>query len=238
MGLFRDPHPFMGFSSAITARGPKDSVWLQKECHVVEYREQSWSCTVPGRIRGSGKDMLALSSYALEVLLVSWLGVALIFLAFVLLVVDLSVTNHGLPTIGGLVVLVLGVLLLFDVTGPYLWVLLVAFAVVAILIGVLFVGVLREVFAAGGRPVETGIEGMIGEVGVVKEPVGAGLPGWVFVHGEWWQAVVATAPEEAHKQDREQVIGLGRKVQVVDVRDGKVVVVPFEPATLEHPPES
>ncbi len=168
----------------------------------------------------------------------SWLGVALIFLAFILLVVDLSVTNHGLPTIGGLVVLVLGVLLLFDVTGPYLWVLLVAFAAVAILIGVLFVGVLREVLVAGGRPVETGIEGMIGEVGVVKEPVGAGIPGWVFVHGEWWQAVIVTAPEDAHKQDREQVIGVGHRVLVVDVRDGKVVVVPFEPAELEHPPES
>ncbi len=178
--------------------------------------------------------MLALSSYALEVLPVSWLGVALIFLAFVLLVVDLSVTNHGLPTIGGLVMLVLGVLLLFDVTGPYLWVLLVAFAAVTILIGVLFMGVLREVFAAGGRPVETGIEGMIGEVGVVKEPVGTGFPGWVFVHGEWWQAVVAIAPEEAHKQDRGQVIGVGRRVQVVGFRDGKVAVVPLEPAALEH----
>ncbi len=182
--------------------------------------------------------MLALSSYALEVLPVSWLGVALIFLAFVLLVVDLSVTNHGLPTIGGLVALALGVLLLFDVTGPYLWVLLVAFAAVAILIGVLFMGVLREVFAAGGRPVETGIEGMIGEVGVVKEPVGVRFSGWVFVHGEWWRAITTSAPEDAYQQDREKVIGVGRRVLVVGLEDGKVTVVPFEPNALDHSPES
>jgi hypothetical protein len=39
--------------------------------------------------------VLSLSPYALHVL-----GVPLILLAFVLFVVDLKVTNHGLPTVG------------------------------------------------------------------------------------------------------------------------------------------
>ena len=92
--------------------------------------------------------MLILSSYALEVLPMSWFGFALILLAFVLLVVDLMVANHGLPTVGGLVALVLGVLMLFDVTGPYLWVLLITVVAIAILMGVFLVGALREVRAA------------------------------------------------------------------------------------------
>lgn len=168
------------------------------------------------------------------VLPVNWFGVTLILLAFVLLMVDLNVTNHGLPTVGGLGALVLGVLILFDVSGPYLWVLLVILGVIAVLTGMLFMGALREVLAARERPVTTGVEGMIGEVGIVKEPVGTGFPGWVFVHGEWWRAVAAIAPEDAHKQDRERVIGVGCRVQVVGFRDGEVVVMPFGSSALEH----
>ena len=58
---------------------------------------------------------MILSSYdALQFLPGDSAGVALVLLAFVLLVVDLKVTNHGLPTAGGLVALVLGVLMLFN----------------------------------------------------------------------------------------------------------------------------
>ena len=172
------------------------------------------------------------------VLPMNWFGVTLILLAFTLLMVDLKVTSHGLPTVGGLGALVLGVLILFDASGPYFWVLLVILGVIAVLMGMLFMGALREVRAARGRPVTTGVEGMIGEVGIVKEPVGTSFPGWVFVHGEWWRAVAAIAPEDAHKQERERVIGVGCKVQVVGFRDGEVVVMPFGPAALEYSPRS
>src|ERR671921_25010 len=156
----------------------------------------------------------------------SWAGVTLIFLALVLAMVDLMVTNHGLPTLAGLVALILGVLVLFNTLAPFLWALLIPLMAVAILVVMLFVGALSKVRAPKERPVATGVEGMIGEVGVVKEPVGVSSPGWIFVHGEWWQAIAAVAPEDAHKQDREQAIGIGRKVQVVGVRDGQVVVMP------------
>ncbi|MDX6381974.1 MAG: hypothetical protein QOI57_2998 [Rubrobacteraceae bacterium] len=66
--------------------------------------------------------MLILSSYdALQVVPVNSIGVALVLLAFVLLVGDLKVTNHGLPILGGLVALVLGVLMLFNTMALYLW---------------------------------------------------------------------------------------------------------------------
>ena len=178
---------------------------------------------------------MSLSSYALQVLPVGWLGVALILLAFVLFVLDLKVTNHGLPTIGGMAALILGGLTLFDASSPYFPISLITLVAVAILMGgVLFVGVLSEVPAAKRRPVTTGVEGMIGDVGVVREPIGVSHPGWVFVHGEWWQAIAAIAPEDAYKRDRGQTIGVGRRVQVVGLRDGKVVVIPLEPAAFEH----
>jgi len=182
--------------------------------------------------------MVILSPYALQALAVNWFGVALVFLAFLLFVVDLNVTNHGLPTIGGIVALVGGVLMLFGATAPYFWVLLVVVLVVAILVGALLMGALREVRTAKGRPPTSGIEGMIGEVGVVKKPVRANFSGWVFVHGEWWRAITTIAPEDAYQQDHERVIGVGRRVLVVGLQDGKVTVVPFEPNALEHSTES
>jgi len=179
--------------------------------------------------------MIIASYYALQVLPEdSWAGVTLIFLAFVLAVVDLVVTNHGLPTLAGLVALILGVLLLFNILAPFLWALLIPLMAVAILVGVLFVGALSKVRGPKERPVATGVEGMIGEVGVVKEPIGVSSPGWIFVHGEWWQAIAAIPPEDAYEQGHEQVIKVGCNVLVVGFRDGKATVVLFEPTALEY----
>jgi len=47
-----------------------------------------------------------------------------------------------------------------------------------------------------------------------------------------------SVPEDVYKQDHEEVIGVGRRVLVVGLQDGKVPVVPFEPTALEHPPRS
>jgi membrane-bound ClpP family serine protease len=108
-------------------------------------------------------------------------------------------------------------------------VLLGALVVVAMLMGGFLVGVLGSLRASKGMPAITGREGMIGEVGTVRSPVGHESAGWVFVHGERWRAVLAFAPEEADPRDREAVVEVGRKVAVVGFADGGVVqVVPVE----------
>ena len=178
-----------------------------------------------------------LSPYALQVLPVDWAGAALILLAFAFFVVDLKVANHGLPTAGAIVALVLGGLLLSGAVAPYPWVSLVTLVVVAIFVGGTLFVVASEVRAARGRPASTGMEGMLGEAGVVRQPVSGVSPGWVFVHGERWQAVAADVPEDAYGQDHERAIGVGRRVRVVGFGDGKVVVVPLEAGASGHPPE-
>jgi membrane-bound serine protease (ClpP class) len=177
---------------------------------------------------------MVLSSYALQIQSVNWAGTALILLAFVFLAVDLVVTNHGLPTVGAVVALVLGISTLFDATGTYSLVSLVVLVALSILIGIFFTGSWSEARVARRRPATTGLEGMIGEVGIVREPIGTGSPGWVVVHGELWRATVAIAPEDLYEQDCEQTLGVGHRVQVVDFRDGEVVVLPFEIAEFEH----
>jgi membrane-bound serine protease (ClpP class) len=182
----------------------------------------------------SGRDMLS-STYTLHAQTMNWVGAALILVAVVFFAVDLVVTAHGLPTFAGIVALILGVLTLFDAASPYSQAALIILVTAGVLVMVLFVTGSREALAARGRPAETGAEAMIGEIGVVREPVGVETPGWVFVHGEWWRAIPAVAPEDAYAQDREQTIGVGHKVQVVGLRDGTVTVLPFEPAESEHP---
>jgi len=184
--------------------------------------------------------MIIASYYALQILPEdSWAGLTLIFPAFVLAVVDLMVTNHGLPTLAGLVALILGVLLLFNILALFLWALLIPLGVVMLLMGVFLVRALGQARAARQRAVTIGgSEGIIGEVGVVKEPVGVSFPGWVFVHGEWWRAVAAYAPEDTYNQARkEEVIGVGRKVLVVGLEDATAVVMLFEPNALEYSTE-
>jgi membrane-bound serine protease (ClpP class) len=157
------------------------------------------------------------------------IGVILILVGIVLFIIDLNVTNHGLLTAGGIVTLLAGGLALLVAGVPYAGALLGAVVVVAMLMGGVLFGVLGSLRASKGRPALTGKEGMIGEVGTVRSPVGVSSEGWVFVHGELWRAVLAFAPEGTTSRESEPKIGVGGKVRVVGFHEGGVVqVVPIE----------
>ena len=150
-----------------------------------------------------------------------------------LFLVDLNVTNHGLPTAGSILALLAGGLIVLGAGVPYSGVLLGALVVVSMLIGGVLFGILGSLRGLKGRPAITGREGMIGEVGSVRSPVGTNSEGWVFVHGERWRAVLAYTPEGAGPGDDEPVVGVGRKVAVMGFGEGGVVqVVPVESSGL------
>ena len=159
------------------------------------------------------------------------IGVILILFGIVLFIVDLSVTNHGLPTAGGIFTLLAGGLALFGAGVPYSGVLLGVLVVVSMLMGGVLFGVLGSLRSLRGKSAITGKEGMIGEVGTVRSPVGVHAEGWVFVHGERWRAVLAFVPEETDPQDPEPTLGEGHKVRVVGFGEGGVMqVVPTRPS--------
>ena len=153
------------------------------------------------------------------------IGVILILVGIVLFIIDLNVTNHGLLTAGGIVTLLAGGLVLFGAGVPYSGLLLGAVVVAAMLMGGVLYGILGSLRASKGRPALTGKEGMIGEVGTVRSPVGVSSSGWVFVHGELWRAVLPFAPEETDPRDGEPMIGVGSKVSVVGFDEGGTVQV-------------
>src|SRR5215211_6459772 len=155
------------------------------------------------------------------------IGVILILVGIVFFIVDLSVTNHGLPTAGGILTLLAGGLALLGAGVPYSGVLLGVLVVVAMLMGGVLFGLLASLRSLRGSKALTGKEGMIGEVGTVRRPVGVDSSGWIFVHGERWRAVLAFAPEGTDARDSESMIGVGRKVTVVGFGEvGTVQMIP------------
>jgi membrane-bound ClpP family serine protease len=159
----------------------------------------------------------------------STLGVILILFGIVLFIVDLHVISHGLLTAGGIVTLLAGGLALLGAGVPYSGVLLGVLVVVAMLMGGVLFGVLGASRSLRGKPAITGKEGMIGEMGTVRSPVGVESTGWIFVHGERWKAVWAFGPEETDPRDGEPMIDVESKVTVLGFGDGGVVqVVPVQ----------
>ena len=159
----------------------------------------------------------------------SALGAILILVGLALFVVDLHVIGHGLLTAGGIVMLLAGGFALLWAGVPYSGVLFGVLVIVIVLMGGVLLGVLGSLRTLGRRPALTGKEGMVGEVGTLRSPVGVHSEGWVFVHGERWRAVLAFLPDDTDPQDGEPSIGQGRKVRVVGFGEGGVMqVVPIQ----------
>ena len=160
----------------------------------------------------------------------SAIGAILILVGLVAFIVDLHVMGHGLLIAVGIVTLLAGGLILLWAGVPYAGVLLGALVVVAVFMGGVLLGVQGSLRALVRRPALTGKEGMIGEVGTVKSPLGVHSEGWIFVHGERWRALLAFVPEETDSQESEPVVGAGRKVRVVGFGEGGIMqVVPTRP---------
>jgi membrane-bound serine protease (ClpP class) len=133
-----------------------------------------------------GAICLILAFFSLSVLPVNYAGVALILLAIILFIAEVKVTSFGLLTVGGVISLVLGGLMLFKSPLPALRVSVELIAAVAVFALVVVGALLSLVVRTHRSQVTTGREGLVGEVGRVVEALAP--RGKVFVHGEYWYA--------------------------------------------------
>ena len=153
----------------------------------------------PG-IAGGIALLLALASF--QVLPINYAALLLIGLGLCLLVAEAFLPSFGLLGISGVVSLGLGSLLLFDVEGSDLS---VDGSIVAAAVGTLSAFVLVVSFLvvrSQRRKATLGYEGLVGEVGEVRERLDR--RGKVFVHGEVWRAESA---ERLEPGDRIEVVG-------------------------------
>jgi membrane-bound serine protease (ClpP class) len=164
---------------------------------------------LPGVIGGI---CLILAFFAFQSLPVNWAGLLLLLFGVILLIVEIKVVSHGILTVGGVVAMLLGSLMLYDApetTGIRLsW--LVIIPTVGTTAALVFFAVSMGIRALY-RPSVTGANAMVGRLGVARTALQP--EGQVLIDGELWRAV---SPDAA--------VGAGEPVQVTAI-DGLTLEV-------------
>jgi membrane-bound serine protease (ClpP class) len=163
---------------------------------------------LPGVIGGIS---LILAFFAFQALPVNYAGVLLILLGLILFIAEIKVISHGMLTIGGVIAMVLGSLLLFESPEPYLRVSWSVIAVTVVAVTGFFVFAVTKALAAHRRRPATGREGLIGQEG--RADSGIVPEGKVFVNGEYWDAWSEEPIAAGDKVVVEAVEGMRLKVK-------------------------
>ena len=155
---------------------------------VFEFR--SPGSTVGGVVGGI---CLLLALYALQLLPVSFAGVALILLGIAFMIAEAFLPSFGVVGFGGIVAFVVGALILIDTDAPGFGIPLALIGTLAVLSALLIGGVLGMAFKARQRALVSGDAGLVGSLVTVTQ-VMAGNPfrGVVLAQGEEWQVQCAT----------------------------------------------
>jgi membrane-bound serine protease (ClpP class) len=149
-----------------------------------------------------GAISLILAFFSFQTLPVNYAGLILITLAIIFFIAEVKVTSYGILSIGGLISLTIGSIMLFEDVSVSLKLMLPTI----LLVGGFFVVVASLAFRAyRARPV-SGSDGLVGEVGLVKERIDP--EGLIFVHGEYWRAKAGERVEPGEKVEVEGVEGL------------------------------
>ncbi len=135
-----------------------------------------------------GAVCLILGLWAMSVLPVNYAGLALLFIAVLLWVLEVKVPSFGMLTLGGAVSFCLGAIMLFRDADPALRASLNLIIAVGITIGLLALALARLALKARRNRVATGREGLLDELGLVSAGIELGAPGKVRLHGEIWNA--------------------------------------------------
>lgn len=158
---------------------------------------------LPGAV-GALAILLALFSFSS--LPVNYIGVLLILLAFILFILEVKVASYGMLSVGGIIAMAFGSLMLIDSSEPYLQISTAVIAATVAISSGFFLFAVSMVIRTQRRPTASGQEGMIGEVGEALEDLDP--QGKVFVHGEYWQA------------SSDQPIASGSAIRIVALEEG------------------
>jgi len=127
---------------------------------------------------------LLLAFYSLGTLEANYAGLALVFLAFVLFIIDLKVHTGGALTIGGLISFVLGAAVLFNT--PYYPIPWAAIVGMAAAMGLFVFFALTAVMKTQRSVPVSGNDALLGQIGESRSDLDP--TGMVFVMGTYWEA--------------------------------------------------
>ena len=168
---------------------------------------------IPGTV---GVVFILLAAFALNLLPVRFAAVVLILGAFVLFALEAKFATHGVLTIGGIALLVIGGLLLVDAPIPEMRVRLATALAVSIPLGAITAFLMSIAVRARRNKVVTGEQGLLGQIGVTQTALSPA--GKVFVRGELWDAVAPMSIPAGERVVVRQVDGLVLQVEPVTVQ--------------------
>jgi membrane-bound serine protease (ClpP class) len=163
---------------------------------------------LPGII---GSICLVLSFYAFQTLPVNYAGLLLIIIGIVLFLMEVKVTSYGLLTVGGIIAITLGSLMMFESPFPFLRVSLAIILPATLVTALFFIFTFRLAHNAHKKKPLTGREALIGYEGIATTVVGP-AGGMVRVRGEIWSAWSDFEIAAGEKVTVDSVQGLKLKV--------------------------
>jgi membrane-bound serine protease (ClpP class) len=163
---------------------------------------------LPGVLGGIS---ILLAIFAFQILPINYVGLILILLAIGLFILDIKIQSYGILSIGGIVAMVIGSIMLIDAPIPELRPSLMLIIPLALGLSLIFIFLVVLAVRVHVKKAVTGREGLVGELGEARTPLTP--EGKVFVHGELWNA------------EAEGEIEPGSKVEVVEVRSNLSIKV-------------
>jgi len=160
-----------------------------------------------------GSLSLVLALYAMQMLPINYSGLLLIFIGVILLIAEVSLMSYGLLALSGAISIFLGSIMLIDSEDPAMQ---ISKIVLYPTLGMTFLVSIGSIYLAKKTHqlvTTTGMEGLLGDIGVVKEILN--LEGRVLIHGEIWKAESDTVILVGEKVSVEVVKGLKIKVRKV-----------------------
>jgi membrane-bound serine protease (ClpP class) len=134
----------------------------------------------------AGGISIILALYAFQTIPISFAGVALILLGIIFFILELKIISHGALGIAGVISIIIGSIMLIDDPSGVLAISWKSIITVAVSLGFFVFGILAYAVKAQMAKVKTGMEGLVGEIGIAKtDIIGKGK---VSVHGELWDA--------------------------------------------------
>jgi len=161
-----------------------------------------------------GGICLILAFFAFQMLPINYAGIALILLGIILFIAEVKITSYGILSIGGVISLLLGSLMLIDSPAEFLRISFVRVILPVVLVSsALFLFALTMVVRAHRRRPTTGKEGLVGATGIATTDLKP--EGTVEIRGELWNAVADEPIKAGAKIQVEQTEGMRVKVKKI-----------------------
>jgi membrane-bound serine protease (ClpP class) len=159
-----------------------------------------------------GVIALLLFAFSVQILPVNYIGILLIAFSVVLFILEIKVTSFGMLTLGGILCLIIGSLILFEGPIPELRLPFAIILPTALAIGAVMALIVWLVIKVHRKKAMSGREGLLYEIGVASTDLEPDVEGKVFVHGETWNAI-----------SKEKIMK-GEKVKVSAVKEMNIEV--------------